>query len=81
MFLKKNKNLKLITIKQKKLFKNQYKIKINSIGICASDIPRAFENRVYHYPLIMGHEFSGTIVECGNGSKNLKKMILFLAIL
>jgi threonine dehydrogenase-like Zn-dependent dehydrogenase len=73
LVLKKNKNLKLITIKQKKLFKKQYKIKINSIGICASDIPRAFENRAYHYPLIMGHEFSGTIVECGNGSKKFKK--------
>ena len=73
LVLKKNKNLKLIAVEEKKLLKNQYKIKINFTGICASDIPRAYENGAYDYPLIMGHEFSGTIVECGKGSKKFKK--------
>jgi L-iditol 2-dehydrogenase len=42
-------------------------IKVKAAGICHSDISRAFENGAYHYPLIMGHEFSGEIVECGKG--------------
>jgi len=73
LVLKKNKNLKLISVEEKKLLKNQYKIKINFTGICASDIPRAYENGAYNYPLIMGHEFCGTIVECGKQSKKFKK--------
>lgn len=40
-------------------------IKIKSAEICHSDISRAFENGAYHYPLIMGHEFAGEVVECG----------------
>lgn len=46
-------------------------IKVKSAGICNSDIYRAFENGAYHYPLIMGHEFSGEIVKCGTGVHNL----------
>lgn len=46
-------------------------IRVKSAGICNSDIFRAFENGAYHYPLIMGHEFSGEIVECGKGINNL----------
>jgi len=38
-----------------------YLIKVKACGICGSDIHRAFEGGAYHYPLIMGHEFSGTI--------------------
>lgn len=40
-------------------------VRVKAAGICNSDIYRAFENGAYHYPLIMGHEFSGEIVECG----------------
>lgn len=38
---------------------------IKSAGVCSSDVPRAFANGAYHYPLVMGHEFAGEIVECG----------------
>lgn len=38
-------------------------VKVEACGICGSDIPRAFQNGAYHYPLIMGHEFSATIAE------------------
>lgn len=36
-------------------------VRIAACGICASDIPRGFLHKAYHYPLVMGHEFSGTI--------------------
>jgi len=39
-------------------------VKVKYAGICGSDIHRGFEGGAYHYPLAMGHEFSG-IVESG----------------
>jgi len=38
-------------------------IRIAACGICGSDIPRGFGGKAYHYPLVMGHEFSGTVEE------------------
>lgn len=38
-------------------------IRIAACGICGSDIPRAFAGKAYHYPLVMGHEFSGVVEE------------------
>ncbi len=41
-------------------------IKISHCGICGSDIPRVFETGAHRMPLIIGHEFSGTILEGRN---------------
>ena len=38
-------------------------LKIKAVGICGSDIPRAFTKGTYHFPTIIGHEFAGEIVE------------------
>lgn len=38
-------------------------IRVAAAGICGSDIPRAFHQGAYHYPLVMGHEFSGVVAE------------------
>jgi L-iditol 2-dehydrogenase/galactitol-1-phosphate 5-dehydrogenase len=38
-------------------------IRVAAAGICGSDIPRAFGGKAYHYPLVLGHEFAGTVVE------------------
>ena len=38
-------------------------IRVAACGICGSDIPRAFRGKAYHYPLVMGHEFSGVVEE------------------
>ena len=62
----KNKKFKLINKKlSKKVLPNQCRIEILYSGICASDIPRAFESMAYNYPLVMGHEFVGKIIETG----------------
>ena len=42
-------------------------VKIAAAGVCGSDIPRAFMNGAYHYPLVLGHELSG-VVENADGS-------------
>ena len=33
------------------------------VGVCSSDIPRAFEKKAYFYPLILGHEFSVEVID------------------
>ncbi|MEG1790796.1 MAG: galactitol-1-phosphate 5-dehydrogenase [Clostridia bacterium] len=47
-------------------------VKVVAVGICSSDIPRAFVKGTYHFPTIMGHEFSGQIVDVADeDDKNL----------
>lgn len=47
-------------------------VKVTAAGICGSDMQRGFANGAYHYPLVMGHEFSG-VVDNPAGSKVYKK--------
>ncbi len=70
--LKKNQSFVLAQAEDKKVLPDQYKIKIYYTGICASDIPRAFKKGAYFYPLVLGHEFSGKIVERGKKAKKYK---------
>lgn len=42
-------------------------IQIKACGICSSDLDRVFKNGAYHYPIILGHEISGQIVEVSKG--------------
>lgn len=42
-------------------------VKVKYTGICGSDIPRVNGNACRSYPMILGHEFSGTIVALGEG--------------
>lgn len=48
---------------------DEVKIKVKAAGICGSDPPRALKKWKYPVPAILGHEFSGYIVEVG---KNVK---------
>lgn len=41
-------------------------VKIKACGICSSDVERVFINGTYHFPTIIGHEFSGQIVAIGD---------------
>lgn len=49
------------------------KIKIKATGICGSDIPRVLDNGAHFYPIVLGHEFSGDVVEVGEGVTSLKE--------
>src|SRR5664279_2040711 len=40
-------------------------IKIRATGICGSDIPRVLGDAAHKYPIVLGHEFSGEVVEIG----------------
>ena len=42
-------------------------VKIGACGVCGSDLPRIYEHGTsnQHYPMVIGHEFSGQIVAVG----------------
>ena len=48
------------------------KIRVRVSGICGSDIPRVLHNGAHFYPIVLGHEFSGDVVEVGEGVNGLK---------
>ncbi len=48
------------------------KIKVVVSGICGSDVPRVLNNGAHFYPVVLGHEFSGDIVEVGEGVTSLQ---------
>lgn len=46
-------------------------IKVMRTGICGSDIPRVLGKGAHYYPIILGHEFSGEVVEVGKSVKRV----------
>lgn len=64
--LKANGKLSYETVENIPLKNKQVTLKILSAGICSSDIYRAFDHWAYHYPLTMGHELCGKIIELGS---------------
>lgn len=53
--------------------KNEVTIKILRSSICSSDMNRVFGRGAYYYPILLGHEFSGTIVDKALNLKKSKK--------
>lgn len=47
-------------------------IKVKAVGICGSDVHILHDESPYNDPLILGHEFSGEIVEVGSQVKSFK---------
>lgn len=48
------------------------KVAVKATGICGSDVPRVLHNGAHFYPIVLGHEFSGEVVETGEGVTKLK---------
>lgn len=48
------------------------KIKVVASGICGSDVPRVLNHGAHFYPIVLGHEFAGDVVEVGEGVTSLK---------
>jgi len=72
--LYKNKKFRLINKNlSKKVLPKQCRLQILYSGICASDIPRAFDSMAYKYPLVMGHEFVAKVIDTGSKVNNFEK--------
>lgn len=48
------------------------KVHVRATGICGSDVPRVLYNGAHFYPIVLGHEFSGDVVEVGEGVTSIK---------
>lgn len=47
-------------------------IQVVCSGLCGSDIPRIFHHGAHYYPIILGHEFSGYILQCGTAITDIQ---------
>ena len=52
-------------------------VKVRACGVCGSDIPRVYANASYYYPIVLGHEFSGTVIESDDRSIIGKPVCVF----
>lgn len=43
-------------------------VRVGSVGVCGSDVLRFAHHTAYHYPLILGHEFSAVVETAPEGS-------------
>ena len=50
---------------------------VKACGICGSDIPRALYHGAYHYPIVVGHEFSGIVEDSKNPELKGKRACVF----
>lgn len=45
------------------------RVRIGAVGVCGSDVLRYGKGKAYHYPLVMGHEFSAVVEALPPGSE------------
>ncbi len=62
-----NEDVRYMDIEEPQVSSGMVKIRVKASGICGSDIPRVLHNGVHFYPIVLGHEFSGEVVEIGEG--------------
>ncbi|NDW07389.1 galactitol-1-phosphate 5-dehydrogenase [Jiella pacifica] len=53
--------------------KGEVVVRVASVGVCGSDLPRMLVKGAWKMPLITGHEFSGHITEIGDGVTGWEK--------
>lgn len=67
-----NEDVRYQEIEEPQVLPGTVKVKVRVSGICGSDIPRVLHNGVHFYPIVLGHEFSGDVVEAGEGVTKVK---------
>ena len=67
-----NDNLAVHNTEIPKVVKGSVLVKVKYSGLCGSDIPRIFHEGAHFYPITLGHEFSGEVVEVGEGVSSIE---------
>ncbi|MCF0134479.1 MAG: galactitol-1-phosphate 5-dehydrogenase [Blautia sp.] len=67
-----NEDVRYMDIDEPQVKPGYVKVKVKASGICGSDVPRVLHNGVHFYPIVLGHEFSGDVVEIGEGVTKVK---------
>lgn len=47
-------------------------VRVRATGICGSDLPRVLGDAAHHYPIVLGHEFSGVVERIGSAVTKVK---------
>lgn len=67
-----NEEVRYMEVEEPSAGPGMVKIRVAASGICGSDIPRVLHHGVHFYPIVLGHEFSGDVVEVGEGVTKVK---------
>lgn len=59
------------------LLQDEVLVEVKSCGICGSDIDRVYKKGTYHFPTVIGHEFSGVVVDDPQGELMGEKVVVF----
>lgn len=52
-------------------------LKVKYCGVCGSDIGRVYSHGTYHFPTVIGHEFSGEVIKDNSGEYLGKRVAVF----
>ncbi|MDR7079545.1 L-iditol 2-dehydrogenase [Neobacillus niacini] len=64
--------VELLEIEEPRVQSHELKVKIHAAGICGTDMHIIHDEYSCNYPVIMGHEYSGTVVEIGSEVTNFE---------
>ena len=67
-----NEDVRYMDYEEPQVTAGMVKVRVKASGICGSDIPRVLHHGVHFYPIVLGHEFSGEVVEIGEGVTKVK---------
>lgn len=70
--VKANKKLEITQISKPNMKEDSVIVKVHVSGLCGSDLPRIFDHGAHFYPVVLGHEFTGEIVEVGDKVTSFK---------
>lgn len=56
-------------------------IRVLRVGICSSDVPRAFRGQAYRYPLIMGHEIAGVVDKAPDAPELVGRLVAVIPLI
>lgn len=57
--------LKYEEVEKPLVLEGEVLVEVKAVGVCGSDIPRAYKDGAHNMPLIIGHEFAGKIAGTG----------------
>jgi len=66
-------DIRLEDIPKPELRPGHVTLKVAAVGVCGSDIPRMLIKGAHKMPIVCGHEFSGHIVEIGEGVEGFEQ--------
>ena len=70
-------DLRYVNITTPIIKENEVLVKVKAAGICGSDIDRVYKTGTYHFPTIIGHEFSGEVVQANEDYLLGKRVTIF----